>query len=83
MGATTTGTNNQQRTDFEREIIFLRDNKYESGDFTNDTYDAVTLEAGTVVVVHDITHQKRAEEEKERRLANLKSFPVRNLNTTD
>ena len=49
MGATTTSTNNQQRTDFEREIIFLRDNKYESGDFTNDTYDAITLSAGTVV----------------------------------
>ena len=49
MGATTTGTNNQQRTDFEREIIFLRDNKYESAEFTNDTYDAITMEAGRVI----------------------------------
>jgi hypothetical protein len=49
MGATTTSTNNQQRTDFEREIIFLRDNKYESAEFTNDTYNPITMEAGRVI----------------------------------
>ncbi|MBL4809481.1 MAG: head decoration protein [Phycisphaerales bacterium] len=46
---TTVGTNNQQTTNFDNSFIFLRDNKYEGGSTTNDTYDAITLPAGTLM----------------------------------
>lgn len=47
--STNLSTNNQQITDFDCSFIFLRDNKYEGGEYTNDTYDAVTLTAGTLM----------------------------------
>ena len=46
---TVQSTNNQQTTNYDNSFIFLRDNKYEGGEFTNDTYDAVTLVAGTLM----------------------------------
>lgn len=35
--------------DFDYSYIFLRDNKYESASYTNDGYDSVTLNAGTLM----------------------------------
>ncbi|MCK4522450.1 MAG: head decoration protein [Nanoarchaeota archaeon] len=41
--------NNMQITDYDNSIIFLRDNKYESGTYTNDAYTDVQLLKGTLM----------------------------------
>ena len=43
-------TNNQYIVNYDTTKIFLRDNKWERGEFTNDdAYDSVTLPAGTLL----------------------------------
>jgi len=42
-------TNNQSITNYNSDFIFLRDNKYSQGDYTNDTYVDETLAAGTLM----------------------------------
>lgn len=50
MGATNAFSGSNQRfTDFDTSFIFLRNNKFETGDFSNPTGAAVTIEAGTVL----------------------------------
>jgi hypothetical protein len=45
----TVSTNNQQTTNYDLSKIFLLNNRYQSGNYTNSGYVAVTLPAGTVI----------------------------------
>lgn len=42
-------TANQSITNYDNSFIFLRDNKYEGGEYTNDTYDDEVLSAGQLM----------------------------------
>ena len=42
-------TANQLTTDYDVSKIFIYENRFETGSFNNDTYDPVTLQAGTVM----------------------------------
>lgn len=47
---TRTGTgNNVLTTDYDISKIFVWDNRYEKGEFTNDTYDPITIPQGTLM----------------------------------
>lgn len=46
---TTSSTSNQRFTDYENAKIFVGDNNFITGNYANDTYDDVTLEAGTLM----------------------------------
>lgn len=42
-------TSNQRYQNYDTSFIFLRDNKYEQGEYNNGSYDEVVLQAGTVM----------------------------------
>lgn len=45
----TVDTSNQRYQNYNTAFIFLRDNKYDTGTYNNDSYDEVVLSAGTVM----------------------------------